>query len=90
MDRLALGVAMIAAACALVGVALGVAHVATLGRNIDLFVSGRAMAALALQLVRLATIVAVFFAIARVGVAPLLAAFVAFALSRTVCLRRRR
>jgi F1F0 ATPase subunit 2 len=81
---------MIIAACAIGGVLLAIAYVATLARNVELFAAGRPGAAVAMQLVRFTIVAAALLAMAHLGVAPLLAAVGGFVLARTVCLRRRR
>jgi F1F0 ATPase subunit 2 len=81
---------MIVAASALAGVALGVAYLATLERNVQVFGAGRVFAAVALQLVRFAVVAAAFSAIAFLGVTPLIASLGGFVAARAWVLRRRR
>jgi F1F0 ATPase subunit 2 len=81
---------MIAGACAIGGVVLGIAYLATLARNVELFTAGRPGAAIALQLGRFTVVAAALSAMAHLGVAPLLAGVGGFVVARILCLRRRR
>ncbi|MGI3166069.1 ATP synthase subunit I [Pseudooceanicola sp. 200-1SW] len=77
---------------ALLGLGLGVVHFASLRRVTDLYLGpGRAPArALALQLARLALLVAVFVLLAGLGAYPLLAGAAGLVLGRALVLRRAR
>ncbi|MEO6972591.1 MAG: ATP synthase subunit I [Rhodoferax sp.] len=71
------------------GFAIGLAHFATLARNLRLFAAGRVAAAFALQLVRMAVTVACFVALAvLLGAGAVLASLAGLLLARTWLLRR--
>jgi F1F0 ATPase subunit 2 len=81
---------MTASICAVVGIALGAAYVATLARSVALFVAGRTGAAVALQAARLAVVALVMVLMARRGAMPLVAGSCGFVAARTWRLRRPR
>ncbi|MDR3453740.1 MAG: ATP synthase subunit I [Rhodoferax sp.] len=71
------------------GFVLGLAHFATLARNLRLFVAGRLAAAFGLQCVRLAVTIACFAVLARwFGAGAVLAGLAGLLLARSWLLRR--
>ncbi|KVD89635.1 hypothetical protein WS62_15685 [Burkholderia sp. ABCPW 14] len=69
------------------GLATGACHFVSLGWNSRLFVEGRAGAALALQLVRIALTVAVLVVLARIGVDALVAGSAGLFVARAFAIR---
>jgi len=73
----------------LAGMAVGLAHFATLWWNTRLFTgSGSIFAAFGLQLGRFAMVVAVFFGLAKFGALPLLAGALGLLLARHIVIKR--
>ncbi|WP_250441766.1 ATP synthase subunit I [Caballeronia sp. AZ1_KS37] len=72
----------------LAGFALGLAHFGTLAANVRLITHNALWRALALQILRVATTVLVFMAIARLGPLGLLGAAAGFLVARTATLVR--
>ena len=72
------------------GVALGVAHFASLRRVTEFFAEGRALAAAGLQALRLLVLGAALVGAAWLGAWPLLAAMAGILLGRWAVLRRER
>jgi F1F0 ATPase subunit 2 len=70
------------------GMALGLAHFASLAWNTRLYVKGGAARALTVQLLRLALLALAFAWLARSGALPLLAGALGLLLARRLVLRR--
>lgn len=89
MTQDALASALAIAAPAAMGLLAGFAYFAALGRTVALFASGGGwLGPAALTLGRLIAATAFFALAARLGPAPLLAAFTGFLAARTIMLRR--
>ncbi len=71
-----------------VGGLLGLAHFSTLWLNTKLYARGGVGMALALQLVRFAVLVVVFYGLARLGALPLLSGALALIGARALVVRR--
>jgi F1-F0 ATPase (N-ATPase) AtpR subunit len=77
------------AAMAVAGLALGLAYFAVLRRTAELLgTGGSRLRPLLLTLARIAVAALAFFFAARLGAAPLLAAFIGFLAARALALRR--
>ena len=73
---------------AIAGLAFGFVHFASLKRSVSLFVGRKGwFGPLALTLGRIAAAVAFLFVAAKLGAAPLLAAFIGFLMARALALR---
>ena len=76
---------------ALAGLALGRAYFVALKRSVALFVGGKGwFGLLALTLGRIGAAAGFLFVAARLGAAPLLAAFIGFLMARALALRAER
>ena len=76
---------------ALAGFALGLAYFAALKRSVALFVGGKGwFGLLALTLGRIGAAAGSLFVAAKLGAAPLLAAFIGFLMARALALRAER
>jgi hypothetical protein len=76
---------------AVAGLAFGLVYFATLKRSVMLFAAGRGwLGPLALTLGRIGAAVAFLFVAAKLGAAPLLAAFIGFLMARALALRAER
>lgn len=76
---------------ALAGLAFGLVYFATLKRSVTLFVEGKSwLRLLALTLGRIGAAVAFLYVAAKLGAAPLLAAFIGFLMARALALRAER
>jgi len=73
---------------ALAGFVFGLGYFHSLRGVVGLHVRGRALKAIALQLVRVVIAAAFFVMIARAGFAPLLTSFLGFLASRSIVLHR--
>lgn len=71
-----------------VGAVLGLAHFASLAWNTRLYARGGAALGLAVQLARLALVVAVLYGLVRLGAGALLAGALGFLAARHVVMRR--
>jgi hypothetical protein len=73
---------------AFTGLLLGLIYFATLKRSVNLFVGGKGwFGPLALTLGRIGAAAAFLFVAAKLGAAPLLAAFIGFLIARVLALR---
>mgnify|MGYP003136637674 CR=1 FL=1 len=72
----------------MVGALLGLAHFGSLWWNVRLYTGGSAGRALAVQLLRLAILVAVFVGLAKLGAAALLAGALGLLVTRHLVMRR--
>jgi len=80
--------ALLAAACFLGGIVLGIGYFALMRRTVLLFVAGRQRAiAAALTLLRLLGVLGVLALVARLGPLPLLACFAGFLAARGRAIR---
>ncbi|NVO28867.1 hypothetical protein HJ526_15665 [Donghicola sp. C2-DW-16] len=70
------------------GLTLGAVHFLTLGRLVDMLVSGTVAWPLILQLVRFAVLGAVLYGLALLGALPLIAGTAGIVLARVLVLRR--
>ena len=76
---------------AFAGLALGLVYFASLKRSVTLLVGGKSwLTALALTLGRIGAVVALLYLAAKLGAAPLLAAFIGFLMARVLALRAER
>ena len=76
---------------ALAGLVFGLVYFASLKRSVTLFVGGKGwFGPLALTLGRIGVAVAFLYVAAKLGAAPLLAAFIGFLMARVLALRERR
>ena len=76
---------------AFAGLAFGLVYFASLKRSVRVLVAGKdRLGALALTSGRIAAAVAFLYAAAKLGAAPLLAAFVGFLMARALALRAER
>jgi len=76
---------------ALAGLAFGFVYFASLKRSVSLFVSGKGwLGPVALTFGRIGAAVAFLFVAAKLGAAPLLAAFIGFLMARALALRSER
>lgn len=90
-DAAAFRISELAAMMAFAGIAFGLVYFAALRRTIALFTAGRGwLGLLAGTLGRIGAAVVFLAVAAKLGAAPLLAAFLGFLLARGVALRARR
>ncbi|MCT2398446.1 ATP synthase subunit I [Novosphingobium mangrovi (ex Huang et al. 2023)] len=79
-----------ALAALVIGLVLGFVHFGMLASVTEDYLAGRAMRAVIVQVLRLAVLGAVLFALVRLGALPLLAGALGIIAARAIVLRRRR